>query len=113
MKSNLKSNEIAKFGTNFIKENQSELLLITRGAKDALLFYDDQIIDIPTVTQSVHDVSGAGDTVIASFMLADICGANPEEAANIANIAASIVCSQVGVVPIQINELRARLMDAR
>jgi len=113
MKNDLSSNELIDYGKKFIKDSESEILLITRGAKNAVLFYSDRVIDIETVTQGVHDVSGAGDTVISSFMLADICGAEPEESANIANIAASIVCSQVGVVPIHLSDLRARLVDVR
>lgn len=112
MKTELSSDSIIEYGITFKKESNSDLLLITRGAKDALLFYNDSSVNIPTVTQSVHDVSGAGDTVIASFCLADICGASPEVAANIANIAASIVCSKVGVVPIQINDLKSRLSQS-
>lgn len=110
MDSEMNSKELIERGKQFIKDCNAQILLITRGAKNTLLFYNNKIVDIPTVTQGVHDVSGAGDTVISSFMLADLCGADPEEAANIANIAASIVCSQVGVVPIQMNELRERLV---
>ena len=85
-------------------------LLITRGAKEAILFTDSQNIKIPIVTQSVHDVSGAGDTVISVFALSDLSGATPVESATIANIAAGIVCSKVGVVPIQFEELKSKLM---
>jgi len=56
-------------------------------------------------------VSGAGDTVISTFALADLSGANAIEAANIANIAASIVCAQVGVMPININDLKSKLLS--
>jgi D-beta-D-heptose 7-phosphate kinase/D-beta-D-heptose 1-phosphate adenosyltransferase len=51
---------------------------------------------IPTVAQEVFDVSGAGDTVIASFTLAIAGGASPLEAAVLSNHAAGIVVGKVG-----------------
>ena len=55
----------------------------------------------------VHDVSGAGDTVIATFVTAECGGATPVEAAVLANYAAGVVCGEVGVVPIE----RQRLLE--
>ena len=51
---------------------------------------------IPTVAQEVFDVSGAGDTVIATLVLALAAGASAGEAAEIANHAAGIVVGKVG-----------------
>ena len=102
---------ITDIGKKYLIDSGSEILLITRGADEALLFTENGTINIPTITQSVHDVSGAGDTVIATFALADLSGANPEEAAIIANIAASVVCSKVGVVPIEFSELKQKLLN--
>jgi D-beta-D-heptose 7-phosphate kinase/D-beta-D-heptose 1-phosphate adenosyltransferase len=51
---------------------------------------------IPTVAQEVFDVSGAGDTVIATFTLAVAGGASPLEAAILSNHAAGIVVGKVG-----------------
>ncbi len=82
-----------------------DILMITQGSEGATVFVDDNHVSIPTEAQSVHDVSGAGDTVISTFTLADLSGANAIDAANIANMAASIVCAQVGVVPIQFDNL--------
>ena len=53
----------------------------------------------------VHDVSGAGDTVISTFALAELSGANDEESAFLANYAAGFVCEEVGVVPITLDSL--------
>jgi D-beta-D-heptose 7-phosphate kinase/D-beta-D-heptose 1-phosphate adenosyltransferase len=88
-----------------IEKLNVDILLVTKGSEDAMLFTRKGNHSIPTETHNVHDVSGAGDTVISTFTLADLCGANAIEAANIANIAASIVCAQVGVVPIQFDDL--------
>jgi D-beta-D-heptose 7-phosphate kinase/D-beta-D-heptose 1-phosphate adenosyltransferase len=64
-------------------------------------------VHIPTVAQSVFDVSGAGDTVIATFTLAIAAGASPFEAAVIANHAAGIVVGKVGTATVNATELLA------
>jgi len=92
-------------GSRMREELNTDILLITKGSQGATIFTRDKIESILTNAQSVHDVSGAGDTVISTYALADLCGASPIDAANIANIAASIVCSQIGVVPIRVEEL--------
>ncbi len=61
---------------------------------------------IPTRAREVFDVSGAGDTVVASFMLALTAGASPVEAAEISNYAAGVVVGKVGTAPISAEELR-------
>jgi len=60
---------------------------------------------IPTVAREVFDVSGAGDTVIASFTLAIAAGASPLEAALISNHAAGIVVGKVGTATVTPDEL--------
>jgi D-beta-D-heptose 7-phosphate kinase/D-beta-D-heptose 1-phosphate adenosyltransferase len=55
----------------------------------------------------VFDVSGAGDTVIASFTLAVAAGASPVEAAIISNHAAGIVVGKVGTATVAPEELLA------
>ncbi len=73
------------------------LLLITLGELGMLLCQrGQQPFHIPTVAQEVFDVSGAGDTVIASFTLAIAAGASPLEAALLSNYAAGIVVGKVG-----------------
>jgi len=73
------------------------LLLITLGEFGMLLCQRGQKpFHIPTVAQEVFDVSGAGDTVIASFTLAIAAGASPMEAAILSNHAAGIVVGKVG-----------------
>ncbi len=60
---------------------------------------------IPTIKNSVFDVSGAGDTVISIFSLCVNVGIDPFEAASVSNIGANIVCQKLGVRPIKIKEL--------
>jgi rfaE bifunctional protein kinase chain/domain len=73
------------------------LLLITLGEQGMLLCqHGEKPFHIPTIAQEVFDVSGAGDTVIASFTLAIAAGASPVEAAIFSNHAAGIVVGKVG-----------------
>jgi D-beta-D-heptose 7-phosphate kinase/D-beta-D-heptose 1-phosphate adenosyltransferase len=62
---------------------------------------------IPTVAQEVFDVSGAGDTVIASFTLAIASGSSPVEAAMFSNHAAGVVVGKVGTATASPKELLA------
>ncbi len=91
---------------SFFNQINTDILMITKGADGASLFYGDDHYNIPTKAQNVHDVSGAGDTVISAFCLSDICGATPEESAYISNFAAGRVCEEVGVVPISMDMLK-------
>ena len=60
---------------------------------------------IPAHKREISDVSGAGDTVIATFTLSDLCGATPKESVLLSNFAAGRVCEEVGVVPISLTML--------
>jgi rfaE bifunctional protein kinase chain/domain len=83
-------------------------LLITLGELGMLLCQRGQKpFHIPTVAQEVFDVSGAGDTVIATFTLAIAAGASPLEAAILSNHAAGIVVGKIGTAITTPEELLA------
>ena len=89
-----------------LNELRPALLLITLGEQGMLLCQrGHKPFHIPTVAQEVFDVSGAGDTVIASFTLAIAAGASPVEAAIISNHAAGVVVGKVGTAIVTPNEL--------
>lgn len=99
-----------KDGSNELREKISaDHILVTLGSEGMLLTTHDESVRITTKARAVHDVSGAGDTVISVYALADQCGASPEEAATLANLAAGRVCEEVGVVPINLNMLTEML----
>ena len=80
-----------------LNELRPVVLLITLGELGMLLCQRGQKpFHIPTVAQEVFDVSGAGDTVIATFTLAIAAGASPVEAAILSNHAAGIVVGKIG-----------------
>ncbi len=89
-----------------LNELQPALLLITLGDQGLLLCQrNHKPFHIPTVAQEVFDVSGAGDTVIASFTLAIAAGASPVEAAIFSNHAAGVVVGKVGTATVHGPEL--------
>ena len=96
-------------GFKIKNELNADILMITRSADGVSLFNGSDYHHIPTKARQVHDVSGAGDTVIAAFTLSDLCGATPEESVEISNYAAGRVCEEVGVVPISLDMLNEML----
>lgn len=88
------------------KQLRPALLLITLGDQGMLLCQrNEKPFHIPTVAREVFDVSGAGDTVIASFTLAIAAGASPIEAAIFSNYAAGIVVGKLGTATVRPEEL--------
>jgi D-beta-D-heptose 7-phosphate kinase/D-beta-D-heptose 1-phosphate adenosyltransferase len=90
----------------------AELLLVTLGPGGMLLLRKDgPALHVPTRAREVFDVSGAGDTVIGLCVLALAAGANPEEAAHLANGAAGVVVGKLGTAVCTPSELLAVLGD--
>ncbi|MEN2986190.1 MAG: D-glycero-beta-D-manno-heptose-7-phosphate kinase [Thermodesulfovibrionaceae bacterium] len=91
---------LVKAGHNLLKKLSCEAVLITRGEEGMSLFekVDSQVkvTHLPTVAKKVFDVTGAGDTVIATITLVYTAGSSLVEAAKISNIAAGIVVGKVG-----------------
>lgn len=93
-----------------LKYLELDSLLVTLGEDGMQLFQKHKPkVHIPTVAQEVFDVSGAGDTVIASFTLSLASGATKLEAAHIANFAAGIVVSKIGTAVTNRKELLERI----
>ena len=93
------------------KKLRSELglpyLLLTQGAAGMTLVSADSDVHIPAQTRSVADVSGAGDTVIATLAVGIGSGLDYLNAAALSNVAAGHVVGQAGTVPITLNTLAA------
>lgn len=88
-----------------------DFLAVTRGEEGISLLEADQAQHIPATAKQVFDVSGAGDTVIATLAAGLIHGLAPEEALHLANIAAGVVVGKVGTVPILREELLHALIS--
>ena len=88
-----------------------DFLAVTRGEEGISLIDDKQIQHIPATAKKVFDVSGAGDTVIATLAAGLVHGLNPHDALQLANIAAGIVVGKVGTVPVTQAELLKALVS--
>jgi rfaE bifunctional protein kinase chain/domain len=86
----------------------SEMMVITLGEDGMIVQPGDGTpgIHLETTAQEVFDVSGAGDTVTAVFCSALATGSSPAVAGVLANIAAGIVVSEIGTVPVDCKRLR-------
>lgn len=80
-------------------------LVITRGEEGISLISATGIEHLPATAQQVFDVSGAGDTVISVLAAGFAANLDPNEACNLANIAAGIVVGKIGTAPIHRDEL--------
>jgi len=83
-------------------------LLVTRGPLGmCLVGEDDEPRFIPSIAREVYDVSGAGDTVIATLAVGIASGQSYLDAARLANVAAGVVVGKLGTQPISTLELKA------
>jgi D-beta-D-heptose 7-phosphate kinase/D-beta-D-heptose 1-phosphate adenosyltransferase len=93
---------LARFGCPYV--------LVTRGEDGMTLFDETEVHQIPATAREVFDVTGAGDTVIATLALAGASGASMIEAARLANYAAGIAVGKVGTATVSRSEIAATLL---
>lgn len=99
---------LLRVGETLLRKWRTDLVLITLGEQGMMLFRRNAAPHhIPTKARQVFDVSGAGDTAIALFTLAICAGANPIEAAQIANHASAVVVGKLGTATVTREELLA------
>jgi len=104
----LEDSTLLKVGDILLEKWRPELLAITLGAQGMLLLEKGKSpLVVPTRAREVFDVSGAGDTVIATCLLARAAGASFVEAAEIANYAAGVVVGKLGTATCSADELLA------
>lgn len=104
---NLSTMDDYKLAMIELKEKLSaKTILLTLNAEGMILLDEnDQFTHIPTMAAEVADVSGAGDTVIASLVSAFVSGMDLIESVKLANKAAGIVIRELGIVPIRLEQL--------
>jgi D-glycero-beta-D-manno-heptose-7-phosphate kinase len=99
-------------GKKLLEELKAKSIIITRGEYGISIFSDvDHVHHLPTTARKVADVSGAGDTVISTLTVAIAAGSTLLEAAVMANTAGGIVCGEVGIAPINKEELFKTLLE--
>jgi rfaE bifunctional protein kinase chain/domain len=89
-----------------------EALLVTRSEEGMSLFRANSVLHEPTQAREVFDVSGAGDTVIATLAVMMASGADLADAVHIANRAAGIVVAKLGTAVVSREEIIQDLKDS-
>ncbi|MBU9889494.1 MAG: D-glycero-beta-D-manno-heptose-7-phosphate kinase [Candidatus Omnitrophica bacterium] len=108
-----KTPTLEQVGWGLMKKLGLESVLITLGEGGMALFEKNKkITRVPTAAREVYDVSGAGDTVIATLALAMAAGAKMREAAKLSNLAAGIVVAKLGTATVTPAELKEAVRKA-
>jgi len=98
--------QIADEGFKLIESLKLDALVITRSEKGmTILTHKKERKDIPTRAKEVYDITGAGDTVIATLALALSSNWSIFHAAELANVAAGIVVGKLGTATTTLNEI--------
>lgn len=100
---------ILEVGKELLRQTEASQAVVTRGKDGMLIFEKGQALQVPTFARKVFDVTGAGDTVIATLSMGLASGFSLEESAVLANIAAGVVVAQIGCVPCTRAELESSL----
>lgn len=102
--------ELVERARHLLARLELEALLVTRSEKGMLLVAaDDEPIFLSTHAREVYDVTGAGDTVIATLAASLASGADLESSAALANLAAGLVVRKIGVASVTPWELQVAL----
>lgn len=102
--------KLRQAGTHLLDLWQAEAVLVSRGEEGMSLFKrGDSVQHFPTTAREIFDVTGAGDTVLATCALALGAGATLEEATILANYAAGIVVGKVGTATVTPTEMKDAL----
>ena len=99
------SDEAIAAARSFRERAQCDSVLVTRGEHGMTLLGSDVEVELPAEAREVADVTGAGDTVVATMALALAAGASLIDAARLANRAASVVVGKFGPATVSIGEL--------
>jgi rfaE bifunctional protein kinase chain/domain len=102
--------QVEKAGREILDRISARYLILKRGEQGmTVIERGRRPIHIPAIAKEVFDVTGAGDTVIATASLALLAGATIQEAAVLANAAAAIVVGKIGTATVSVRELETAL----
>lgn len=111
-KSHLTESEILQEGLKLIQRLQLDALVITRSEKGmSIILANGKKMDIPTVAKDVFDITGAGDTVLATLSLGISAGWTIQNSAYLANYSAGNVVAKVGTATTTLEEIKQCLSE--
>lgn len=87
-----------------------DLVLITLSEAGVFISDGESYSSIPAEVREITDVSGAGDTLIATASLCCAAGLSPFDIASISNLAGGLVCEKSGVVPVNRDDLMEEML---
>lgn len=100
-------------GHNLVEELDLEYLLITRSQNGmTLITHDSAVNSLPARAQEVYDVTGAGDTVIATMAAGLASGLSIDTAMQYANLAAGVVVGKLGTAVVNVNEMQQAMASS-
>jgi rfaE bifunctional protein kinase chain/domain len=103
---------IQKLSQYLAEVSGAQQIIITRGKLGMSIFEKQRLQHIPTYARQVFDVTGAGDTVIATLALGLAAGIDLQSVGHLSNLAAGIVVAQVGCVACTAEELKIAIQSA-
>ena len=110
----VRSEDDARRAARLFRERaQCQSVLMTRGDQGMWLLAEGVEAHLPAAAREVADVTGAGDTVIATMTLALAAGGTPAEAAHLANYAGGLVVMKRGTATVSADELKQAIRGDR
>jgi D-beta-D-heptose 7-phosphate kinase/D-beta-D-heptose 1-phosphate adenosyltransferase len=105
--------DLKKVGKKLLNNKKCKALLITRG-KDGMTLFEQEgrVTHIKSIARKVYDVTGAGDTVIATLTLGIAGGLDLKSAAYLSNLSGGIVVGEIGTSTVKIDNLK-ELINSR
>jgi rfaE bifunctional protein kinase chain/domain len=109
----INEDDLKKVGKKLLHNKKCKALLITRGKDGMTLFEQDgRVTYIKSMARKVYDVTGAGDTVIATLTLGIAGGLDLKSSAYLSNLAGGIVVGEIGTSTVNIDNLK-ELINSR
>ncbi len=103
--------DVERWGRVALEKFGLDRLAITRSEKGISYVGRDEIVHVPTTAQEVYDVSGAGDTVMATLVYGWLAGMDVRSMLELANLAAGIVIRRLGTHAITLEEILREIDD--
>lgn len=101
--------DLPQLGNAYCKQNSFQYVFITLSEHGVMICNATDSYQEPAHLRSISDVSGAGDTVIAVATLCLAAGCEMNQIASISNMAGGLVCEKLGVVSIELEDLKREL----
>lgn len=111
IKKSVNLKELKKIAAQAREHLDAEKIMTTLSEDGVLIVSKDDSVHLPAHERKIVDVSGAGDSVLSVAALCIALGVSDEVTAALSNLAGGIVCEQVGVIPIDKDQLLSEAIE--